>query len=175
MAKRPDDPAAGLNGRERALLELIGATATLFHRLHRVSERLHGGGTLSAGRRALLLDLATHGPQTVAHLARKRPVARQYIQLLAKDLERDGYVERATNPAHRRSPLVRLTARGRRRAGAIEAREAALLRTGRLPVGERELRAAGDTLRRVRAFFEGEEWAARLPRRRGYTARREQE
>jgi DNA-binding MarR family transcriptional regulator len=155
-----------VTSREPALLALADATAALFHRLHRVSEQLHGGGRLSAGRRALLRDLAANGPQTVAHLARRRPVARQYIQTLVNALERDALVERRANPSHRRSPLVRLTARGRRRVREIDAREARLLRSGGLPVGDRELRAACETLSRVRAFFEGPDWRPPIRARR---------
>jgi DNA-binding MarR family transcriptional regulator len=172
---RRDDRERAPGARAEALLRLADATAALFHRLHRVSEQLHGGGTLSAGRRALLLDLAVHGPQTVAHMARKRPVARQYIQTLVNELERDSLVERVPNPAHKRSPLVRLTRKGRRRVRAIGAREARLLRAGRLSISDRELRAARETLCKVTEFFESHAWLQKLGTTGAYTSREEEQ
>ena len=60
----------------------------------------------------LLRSLKLAGPQTVPQLARARPVARQHIQRLADECAQAGLIEFIANPAHKRSKLVRLTAKG---------------------------------------------------------------
>lgn len=60
----------------------------------------------------LLRSLKVDGPQTVPQLARARPVARQRIQRLVDECANADLVEFGDNPAHRRSKLVRLTAKG---------------------------------------------------------------
>ncbi len=140
---------------------LLGETAALFHRLRFVAEELHHDGENTAGRRGLLRDLAQRGPQMVPQMARARPVSRQYIQSLVNRLEKDGFVELIDNPAHRRSRLVRLTRAGKRYVEAVARREARAMQRARLPATRAELRAAADTLRRVREFFESAAWKSR--------------
>jgi len=59
---------------------------------------------------------------TVPHIARLRPVARQRIQRLADEAAAAGLVEFVANPGHKRSKLVRLTAKGERRYRAMSAK-----------------------------------------------------
>src|SRR5215471_1342535 len=63
----------------------------------------------SASRAALQL-LQRHGPQTVPQIARARFSSRQNIQILINRLQQEGLVEIISNPQHKRSALVRLTA-----------------------------------------------------------------
>lgn len=65
-----------------------------------------------AGTWGLMRTLGTEGPRTVPQIARSRPVARQHIQRMVNELAEQGLVELIDNPAHRRSKLVRLTAKG---------------------------------------------------------------
>jgi DNA-binding MarR family transcriptional regulator len=60
----------------------------------------------------LLEGIRAHGTATVPHLAREGATSRQNIQVQVNRLLRLGCVELVPNPAHRRSPLVRLTAQG---------------------------------------------------------------
>jgi DNA-binding MarR family transcriptional regulator len=123
----------------------------LFHQLRDAAEGVAGArAPLPAGQRAVLESLRELGPLTVPALARMRPVARQHVQLLVNGLLAAGLVAARPNPAHRRSPLIELTAAGRRRFDALRQRERAALAALRLPVGERELRAAADTLAALR-------------------------
>jgi len=69
----------------------------------------------------MLRSLALEGPQTVPQLARARPVTRQHIQVLADDMAAEGLVEFAPNPAHKRSKLVRMTAKGRKLYDELDA------------------------------------------------------
>lgn len=65
-----------------------------------------------AGTWGLMRTLGTEGPRTVPQIARSRPVARQHIQRMVNELAEQGLVELIDNPAHQRSKLVRLTAKG---------------------------------------------------------------
>ena len=69
----------------------------------------------------LLRSLALEGPQTVPQLARARPVTRQHIQVLADDMAAEGLVEFVPNPAHKRSKLLRMTAKGRKLYDELDA------------------------------------------------------
>jgi len=158
---RGDARAPGRAARP-ALGELMDETVLLFHRLRAVAEEVHGQGEASAGRRGVLRSLARGGPQTVPQLARARPVSRQHIQSLVNALAADGLVELVANPAHKRSPLVRLTAAGARRIEAMAARERTLLGVLRIGVTQAELRSAAETLRRVRGAFAGRAWRESL-------------
>jgi len=113
----------GDSGRGDLLLEVIDRTVALFHGLKATAAAVHGDGEDSAGRRGLLRSLGREGPRTVPALARARPVSRQHVQALVNGLRADGLVELRRNPAHRRSHLVALTGKGRRRLARLVAKE----------------------------------------------------
>jgi DNA-binding MarR family transcriptional regulator len=133
-----------------ALQALIDETRALFHRLRAAAGELHGQGAATAGRRGVLASLRARGPQTVPEMARARPVSRQHIQVLVNALARDGLVESAPNPAHRRSHLVRLTPRGEALIDAMRKREAQRLAEIARALPARDLAAAAATLTAVR-------------------------
>lgn len=162
--RRAGREAAAPARRADALEEVMDETRALFHRLRAVAEQVHAQGELSGGRRGILKDLARLGPQTVPQLARKRPVSRQHIQSLVNPLLDEGYLERVGNPAHRRSPLLKLTPRGESLVEEMDRRESRLLPDLELTVSERELRRAADALRAVREAFESDAWIQRLER-----------
>jgi DNA-binding MarR family transcriptional regulator len=58
------------------------------------------------------LTRQAQGQQTVAALARSRPVARQWIQRLSNQLAKDRLIEFVDNPNHKRAKLTRLTPEG---------------------------------------------------------------
>ena len=121
--------------REAAFLRLGGAVRHLFHQLRAVAEAASPADEgFTASHRGVLESLAGQGPQTVPALARARPVARQHIQVLVNDLVALGLAETRPNPAHKRSPLVDLTAAGRRRFDAIRRAESQALESLRLSV-----------------------------------------
>ncbi|QPF85940.1 winged helix-turn-helix transcriptional regulator [Bradyrhizobium genosp. L] len=70
-------------------------------------------GLTSARWQILGAIIAAERPQPVAWLARDLGAARQNVQRIVNDLERDGLVTFETNPHHRRAQLVVLTDRGR--------------------------------------------------------------
>jgi len=144
--------------RAAALAAVFDATAALFHRLRAVAAEVHGQGELTAGRRGVLRDLSRWGPQTVPAMARRRPVSRQHIQLLVNALVADGLIEAKPNPAHRRSSLFRLTARGKTEVARMLGREARLLAAAPVGLSERDLAEVARVLRGLREFLESASW-----------------
>ncbi|MGC0016713.1 MarR family winged helix-turn-helix transcriptional regulator [Ralstonia pseudosolanacearum] len=77
-------------------------------------DRLVADLGLSSSRWQVLDTIvAAERPQPVAWLARDMGANRQNVQRIVHDLARDGFVEFANNPHHRRAPLVMLTASGK--------------------------------------------------------------
>ena len=113
----------GRAAHSQQLAHLFDETVRLYMRLSALSTRIHGGGPLSGPRRTLLVGLARTGPQTVAHMARARAQSRQRFQPLVNALLRDGLVRAVPNAAHKQSPLIELTPRGRKEVARIHAIE----------------------------------------------------
>ena len=137
---------------------LINETVLLFHRLRIVADQVHHHGEMTGPLRGLLRGLDKLGEQTVPQLARARAVSRQHIQALINQLVEEGLVELIANPAHKRSPLARLTALGKKTVNAMNREEAKLLGKADLSVTDKDMREAAETLRTVRAYFESERW-----------------
>src|SRR6185295_2910219 len=95
-----------------AMMALMLAIADAFFKMRAAGRRAGAVTAWGGGSWGLMRGLAEGGPQTVPQLARARPVARQRIQRLVDELAAAGLVELVDNPHHRRSRLVRLTARG---------------------------------------------------------------
>ena len=62
--------------------------------------------------RWVVLDAVEDEPSTVAHVARRRGIARQAVQRVADLLVRDGLAEYMLNPADRRAQLLQPTSAG---------------------------------------------------------------
>lgn len=133
-----------------ALKELIEETILLFRRLRVISAEIHGKGVPIAGQRGVLMDLANGGPQTVPAMARARGVSRQNIQVLIDRFRSDGLVELSDNPAHQRSKLVRLTAKGTQVTIAMSKREAEMLASLDITISPPQIRNATSVLRKFR-------------------------
>jgi DNA-binding MarR family transcriptional regulator len=72
-----------------------------------------------------VLEQLTAGPRTVPQVARSLWLPRQVVQRLIDAAVELGYVAMTTNPAHRRSRLAALTARGEQTFAEIHRRELA--------------------------------------------------
>jgi len=143
---------------ESAFNLLINETVLLFHRLRIVADQVHHHGEMTGPLRGLLRSLDKLGEQTVPQMARARSVSRQHVQALINRLVEEGLVELIANPAHKRSPLARLTADGKKTVNAMNREEAKLLSKADLGVTDKDLREVVETLRTVRAYFESERW-----------------
>jgi DNA-binding MarR family transcriptional regulator len=81
-------------------------------------------GLTSSRWQVLGTIVAAERPQPVAWLARDMGANRQNVQRMVNDMARDGFVEFAPNPHHRRACLVLITQTGRdayERAMALQA------------------------------------------------------
>jgi len=137
---------------------MINETVSLFHRLRVVADQIHHRGEMTGALRSILRSLDKLGEQTVPQMARSRAVSRQHVQALVNQLVGERLVEFVANPAHKRSPLARLTPRGKKTVAAMNRNEARLLSKADLEVKDKDLRQAAETLRTVRAYFESESW-----------------
>jgi DNA-binding MarR family transcriptional regulator len=140
--------------REQELARLFDETVLLYLRLTALAARLHGAGPLSGPRRTVLAGLANAGPQTVAQMARVRAQSRQRFQPLINALIADGLVEPVPNPAHRQSPLMVLTAKGRRAVARMRDVEARGRREMKIAASARQVAAATAVLRDARRDIE---------------------
>src|SRR5262247_3170907 len=137
---------------------MINETVSLFHRLRVVADQIHHRGEMTGALRSILRSLDKVGEQTVPQMARARAVSRQHVQALVNQLVVERLVEFVANPAHKRSPLARLTPLGKKTVDAMNRDEARLLDKAALDVTDKDLRQAAETLRTVRAYFESERW-----------------
>jgi DNA-binding MarR family transcriptional regulator len=127
-----------------------------YFRLNARGERIFAAVDQTPGKVSLMRSLKEEGPQSVAQLARSRPVARQGVQRMADELATAALVEFVPNPSHRRAKLTRLTTRGQllvEKAMAHELRWAAHLARN---FSEREIETTRDVIRRLKQIL-GEE------------------
>jgi DNA-binding MarR family transcriptional regulator len=97
-----------------ALTDLILDLFRLSGRMLVAGDRLVAGLGLTSARWQILGTIvAADRAQPVAWLARDMGAARQNVQRIVNDLVKEGLVALATNPHHRRAPLVVLTDKGR--------------------------------------------------------------
>jgi DNA-binding MarR family transcriptional regulator len=141
------------------LMAIVSETIALYHRLHWVAEQIYGEEGRSAAVRGVLRGLVRYGAQTVPMLARTRFVTRQYMQELVDKLVASGLAQRTPNPRHRRSPLLRATARGEALVRRMDEIDARVLVAAVGPVDSDELEITERTLRAFRRGFEqGARW-----------------
>jgi DNA-binding MarR family transcriptional regulator len=106
-------------------------------------------GGISAGGRSILQLLKTHEPLTVPQIARLCSTSRQNIQVAVNRLSATGYVDLISNPAHKRSMLIRMTARGRIMADSGIKTESERLTRVSARISQKEVLAAIAALRRI--------------------------
>lgn len=110
------------------LIKVIAGVRRCFWLLATVSDEITAALGLTASLRAILEHLQEYGPQTVPQIAKEKSVRRQSIQALVDQLSAGGFVTIKPNPAHRRSVLVALSAKGKSSFAEITKRERAKLR-----------------------------------------------
>jgi len=150
-AAQPSPSGAAVSG-------LIDEAVRLIQRLRAVSRPAYSRLTLSGGRRGVLMELERSGPRTVPQVARARAVTRQHVQALVNSLVREGLVEFANNPEHRRSRLVRLNAAGRDWLAEMTERESAFLDRLAPDVSAEDLGVAKATVKAVTEALAAEAW-----------------
>jgi DNA-binding MarR family transcriptional regulator len=108
-----------------------------------------------SGVRSVLLILGRNGPRTVPEIGRERNTSRQNVQIVVNRLKRAGLVDFESNPAHKRSVLVRLTEKGRTLLTGLEEAESNLKESLVTELSPDELAVAIKCLRRMRQLLSG--------------------
>jgi DNA-binding MarR family transcriptional regulator len=152
MAERKPKRAVSANALDLLIREILFA----YFRLNASGERMFAPLGQTPGKVSLMRSLL-EGPQSVAQIARARPVARQAVQRMADELAAAGQIEYVENPSHRRAKLARLTDKGRKLVHEAMAEELAW--AGKLArlFSEREVAIARDVVVRLtRAVVEAD-------------------
>jgi len=141
---------------------LIREILFTFFRLNATGERLFAKIGQTPGKISLMRSLLEQGPQSVAQIARARPVARQAVQRMADELVEHALIEFVENPTHRRAKLARLTPNGRKLIE--EAISAELKWAGRLTrnFSKREVEIARQVIRRLTEILADKRLVANL-------------
>lgn len=108
----------------------------------------------SIAGKGVLRTLSSLGPRSVPQLALERSTSRQNIQVLANRLVRNGFIEFQTNPRHRRSPLLRVTERGRDLLQELDAIDGEVGRRFLAELDANDVQAALRVVRRFRGVLE---------------------
>lgn len=130
---------------------LIRSIRYSFNALKTLADGLHIDVGVTAAMRAVLESLAEQGPQTVPQIAFAKSVSRQHIQTLVDELLDQKLVSLSVNPAHRRSPLVAMTAAGQTTFKSMRVREAEALKRIAADLPERELAVGLKLMSRLQA------------------------
>lgn len=129
---------------------LMRQVRACFHDMKAIADALHADLGVNASTRALIEYLDEEGAETVANIARAKNVSRQHIQQLVDPLVDGGLVRLIENPAHKRSPLVKLTGTGRSVRQEMRLREVRLVETVGSGLAAEELDRAGAVLAEFR-------------------------
>jgi DNA-binding MarR family transcriptional regulator len=131
-----------------ALTELMLEVFRLNGQLLTSGDRLVADIGLTSARWQVLGAIALAGNRLpVAHIARNMGLTRQAVQRVVNELAAAGLVEFASNPYHRRSHLVVLTAQGTDAYRAAMDRQTPWASQLAQPLGEHEIRLATRVLR----------------------------
>jgi DNA-binding MarR family transcriptional regulator len=152
LPDRPDGPVGRLDRLDR-LDQVLGLSGLLYRRTLRAVERTAPAQGLSVGVRAVLALLRERGPLTVPELGRAQEVSRQFAQRTVNEAAARHFVESVPNPAHRRSPLIRLTESGRAAVTAVTEREREALRSAAGDLTDAEVEACLKVLNRLLGLF----------------------
>ena len=111
--------------KHRRILALVPLT---YFRLQAAGDRVHNARGLSTGMRGLLISLDELGPTAAVRLADLRPVSRQAMHKLARQLIERGLVSQIENEEDKRAPLLCMTAKGKAELERLRATEAPRIR-----------------------------------------------
>src|SRR5919197_428553 len=105
-------PADSITSKGEAIAALMLEVAQCFFKIRALGQKTGLITSWGGGAFGFIRSLALLGPLTVPQIAQMRPTSRQRMQRLADELAAEGLVEFVDNPKHRRSQLLRLTAKG---------------------------------------------------------------
>jgi DNA-binding MarR family transcriptional regulator len=132
---------------------LVRAIRRSFQLLKTVSDDRLLDLELTASLRAILEFIDEHGPHSVPQIASAKFVKRQSVQALVDQLAACGFIEAVANPAHKRSPLFAMTARGETLFGEVRSRDAQLMAEAADWLKSADVAGAVATLDRLEDFL----------------------
>jgi DNA-binding MarR family transcriptional regulator len=91
------------------LAPLVAELSLLLRRNTDVPEILRATGAKGGRHVGVLVSLAAQGPATIGDLATRLHMAQPHASAIVADLDREGLVERAPDPADRRRRIVQIT------------------------------------------------------------------
>ena len=107
--------------------EIIWLVRRLFRALAQKSADNLAGMDISVADRAVLEFLHPDARLSVPDIASRYQVSRQHVQVTVNALLDKGLVMARDNPRHKRSPLIALTAKGRKLFGKVIEADAAIV------------------------------------------------
>ncbi|MFQ5469714.1 MAG: MarR family winged helix-turn-helix transcriptional regulator [Gammaproteobacteria bacterium] len=140
------------------IYELIWATRRLFQQLRVTSDALLEGTGINASQRAVLEFLHQHQPQTVSNIAREKTVSRQHIQTVVNELLPLKLIQALENPAHKRSPLISMTEKGKNLFRQINQQEIKVLDEMANEFREKNITTSTRTLNALNDYLQSGEW-----------------
>jgi DNA-binding MarR family transcriptional regulator len=141
-----------------SLYQVIWQTRRLFQRLRASSEDLLVGTGINASERALLEFLYGQQPQTVPQIAREKSVSRQHIQTVANELLSLKLIDSLSNPDHKRSRFLKLTAKGQALFESIRNKETAVLELMKKRFRQEEIVTTIETLKSIDDYLASGDW-----------------
>lgn len=110
-----------------------------------------------------VLAAVEDAPMSVAQIARAMNLTRQSVQRVADLLEADGLTAYEDNPAHARAKLLRLTSKGRKALGSIQAGQKVWANALAARMDESQLRAASAVLAQLQQALRAAEASPESP------------
>jgi DNA-binding MarR family transcriptional regulator len=138
-----------VSGKGEAVAALMLEVAQCFFRIRALGQKAGLITSWGGGAFGFMRSLALLGPLTVPQIAEMRPTSRQRMQRLADELADEGLVKFVDNPKHRRSKLVRLTAKGEARYRELNARLLSIASTMAGALSEAEIRKTAEVVRQL--------------------------
>jgi DNA-binding MarR family transcriptional regulator len=138
-----------VDSKAEAIAALMLEVAQCFFRIRALGQKTGLITSWGGGAFGFMRSLALLGALTVPQIAQMRPTSRQRMQRLADELAAEGLVEFINNPKHRRSKLVRLTAKGEARYRELNIRFLSIASTLSVALNEAELRKTTEIVRQL--------------------------
>ena len=135
--------------RQSHLADLLQLVPAAFHRLSAASRKLNAADGLTPGMCGLLASIVHCGPSTASALAEMRPVSRQYVQKLVAVLLEKDWISSMPNPNDKRSALLSLTSKGRRRLADATRYEAGAMVGLGVDIAEADIKTACHVLETI--------------------------
>jgi DNA-binding MarR family transcriptional regulator len=148
VAKRQDAVNVDRTPAGEALSRLVVLVFRLEGALKAAGDSLARPAGQTSARWRVLAAVET-APLSVARIARAWSFARQSVQRVADELERDGLIRYADNPGHKRAKLVQLTPAGAEVLARIQAAQAAWANELAGQIDPDDLERASDILARI--------------------------